>query len=795
MRKIALFALALLVLISAGRSGRSQITSRDRILRAVDATEVATVRGTAHPLARPQFDQGRKDPGDMIHGSITFRLSSAQQADLERLLQDQQDPSSPNYHRWLTPEQYAARFGMSSSDLAKVSSWLQSQGLNVEEISRNHNEISFSGSVGQVEYAFKTELHKYVVKGEQHFANAKDVSLPAAFSAEVLGVRGLNDFRPKPRAKPGPRFTSNLSGNHFVIPGDFWTIYDVPNATYDGTGQKIAVAGQTAINLSDIDAFRAASGLAKNDPTVQCVPNTGNCAVVSSGDLSEADLDTEWAGGIAPGATIVYVTVGNNTSFSVFDALHYAVQNNVAPVISISYGDCESDMGSSTTLMFQQWAQQANAQGQTISGPSGDSGAADCDLTVSTHGYQVDVPASIPEVTGVGGTQFTGDGGTCASSCPGNVAPADLPYWSGSSSLTSGASALQYIPEMGWNDTSPGNLSASGGGASIFFGKPTWQTGAGVPADGKRDVPDIALSADPSHDPYLICSGGDCVSGFRDSSNNLDAVGGTSVGAPIFAGIVAIINQATAAPAGQGNANPTLYSLAGTTVFNDITSGNNSVPCTSGTTDCPAGTTTIGFNAGPGYDQVTGLGSPNISTLISAWPGLSKAQAFNIGVSPLSVTVSAGQSASAGIAVSGTNGFSGAVALSCSIASTPAGASCSINPSSINLGTSTPSGPATLNIKTAAASAALTKHELTFIASLLVFPGVAIFLLPKGTRKAKLLGLTTLCIFGFGLACGGGSSNSTQQKSPGTPAGTYVVTVTGTSGSTTHTATVSVTVQ
>src|SRR6266568_1884612 len=191
---------ALLLIFAA--PGSTQVSSRDRIFRPVDAAQTAVVRGTAHPLAGTQFDQGRTDPSQALHGvSLTFRLSPVQQADLDSLLRQQQDPSSLNYRKWLTPEQYAARFGMTQNDLAKVTAWLQSQGLTVDGISRNRTEVSFSGSVGQIEYALRTEIHNYSINGERHFANATDVALPAAFSGEVLGVRNLNDFRPKPRIR------------------------------------------------------------------------------------------------------------------------------------------------------------------------------------------------------------------------------------------------------------------------------------------------------------------------------------------------------------------------------------------------------------------------------------------------------------------------------------------------------------------------------------------------------------------------------------------------------------------
>ena len=352
-------------------SGSTRNASRDRIMYSVDSSRTAPVRGSAHPLARAQFDQGRVSPEHQLSGvALTFQLSASQQADLQELLREQQDRSSPNYHRWLTPEQYAARFGMTSNDLSKVSSWLQSQGLMVNGVSRSRNEISFSGSVGQVEYALRTELHRYSINGEQHMANSSDVSLPDAFAGEVLGVRGLNDFHPKPRLRTvSPRFTSNASGNHFVIPADFATLYGIPS-NVDGTGQTIAVIGQTLIRTTDIDAFRSAAGLpartSANFQQIQ-VPGTGT-ALRCGGDETEADLDVEWPEGVANNVVTKYIYAGPGTgncanrTKNVFDALQYAINNNVAPIISISYGNCEANLGKSFVLTMQQWAQQANAQ-------------------------------------------------------------------------------------------------------------------------------------------------------------------------------------------------------------------------------------------------------------------------------------------------------------------------------------------------------------------------------------------------------------------------------------------------
>jgi subtilase family serine protease len=785
----------------------------------VSAADTAAVHTTAHPLARPQNDLGRVSPAQQLSGAtLTFRLSPVQQSELNRLLHAQQDKSSPSYHKWLTPEQYASRFGMSTKDLAKATAWLQSQGLKVDGISRSRTEISFSGSVGEIEYALKTEFHSYSSNGETHFANATDVSLPAAFSAEVLGVQGLHDFRPKPRArKATPQFTSNLSGNHFLIPGDFATIYGLPSSL-DGTGQRIVVVGQTDISNTDIDAFRSASGLVKNDPVKTLVPSTGALAH-SLGDETEADLDLEWSGGVAPKATILYYTVGNSSNSNVFNALDYVIQQNVAPVISISYGNCEANLGQSFVLTMQQWAQQANAQGQTISGPSGDSGAADCELASATsaiQGLAVDVPASIPEVTGVGATQFTLDADACPSAtCSGNVAPADLPYWSGSSSLTSGASALIYIPETTWNDEATNQgFSAGGGGASTIFGKPSWQAGAGVPNDGKRDVPDIALNGSNVHDPYLICSQDffasanppialtSCTAGFRASDGkSLEGIGGTSAGAPTFAGILALINQATASN-GLGNVNPMLYQLAATTpnAFHDVTSGTNKMPCTSGTPNCPAGTTTIGFTTGSGYDQVTGLGSLNVTNLIAAWKAVSPTPDFSMDGLVSTVSTPGAQGTST-ITVTPENGFSGTVNLTCapSSSSSTAKITCALSPSSVTLsgnGVQT----ATLTVSTVAmleTPSSPRGRGLWLATGGTIFAAVIFLGVPSRRRRwPTLFCLVMMASLAVAVGCGGGSSSTGGGGGGnGTPAGTYSITVTGTSGATSHVIVVSLTVQ
>jgi subtilase family serine protease len=669
----------------------------DLISQPLQSSASQPVRGSVHPSARTELDQGAATGSLMLNRMVmTFSRSAAQQADLDALLSEQQNPLSPYYHQWLSPEQFAGRFALSASDIAKVTDWLQGQGFSVDETARSRSYVAFSGTAAQVAAAFGTPIHHYLVNGELHYANVSDPKLPWPLASVVTGIRGLNDFRPKPRAVR-PRFTSSRS-EHFLAPDDFATIYNLHalyNTGIDGTGQKIAVMGQTDLVLSDIASFRSLSGLPASVPTVVLVPGSADPGILSD-DLVEADLDVEWAGGVAPKAAITYVNATN-----VFNSMGYAITQNLAPVISISYGGCETlDFSSSDINTLVTWGQQANAQGQTILGPSGDSGAADCDfpqtstqiITSAVFGLAVDIPAALPYVTGVGGTTFNEGAGT---------------FWSSTNNASNG-SALSYIPETAWNDTAfeianGGSLAATGGGVSTLFTKPVWQVGAGVPNDGKRDVPDISLAASFDHDGYLICSQGRCVNGFGDSRGFLFVVGGTSVGPPTFAGIMALINQKTGTS--QGNVNPRLYQLAGasTDVFHDITTGDNKVPCTQGTTNCPSGTTSIGFTAGVGYDLVTGLGSVNALNLVNEWS--SSTPDFQAAVSPTSLTLTAGATANVGtstLTVSAVNGFTGTVALTCTVASLT-GTTCSVLPASL-----TNSGSATVTV-TAPSSVAATQ--------------------------------------------------------------------------------------
>lgn len=646
---LALFALAATLAGAQSPAARIGVQLSD--------SAVTGLKGSLHPLAQARFDAGQVPADRRMAGmSLVFSRSAVQQADLDALISAQQNPASPQYHQWLTPDQFAARFGMAQSDLNKVQTWLEQQGFSVDSVARSKNLIRFSGTAGQVERAFQTQMHFYTLNGEKHFAPSTQLALPSALAPVVLAVRNLDDFRPRPMILPSGNgrarsaFTSNLSGNVFFSPGDIKLAYGIntlASAGNTGAGQSIVIVGQSAIVSSDIEKFQTAASLTVKDPTQVLVPGSGTSQIFS-GDEGESDLDLEWAGGIAPGANIFFVYTGSNTNYGVFDSIEYAVDEKLGNIISVSYGACEPELSASSATALDTVLAQAATQGQTVVAASGDSGSSACyqappttsnglpPLTTQEQ-LAVSYPASSQYVTGIGGTEITS-----ANDTAGNA------YWQSKGSSDEVLSLLQYIPEVAWNDDATavaagGGLSATGGGVStLYTTKPAWQTGVpGIPNDGKRDVPDVSLYASPDLPGFLFCTSdtsdwnlsvspiqtGSCGSGFRGSASDtsLTVAGGTSFSTPIFAGMVAVLNQAEGYTTGQGLMNSTLYSLAATpatysAVFKDITSGDNKCPSSAGSTYCSSASSSS-YATTAGYDLVTGLGSLNLSALVTAWPG------------------------------------------------------------------------------------------------------------------------------------------------------------------------------
>jgi uncharacterized protein (TIGR03437 family) len=568
-------------------AGAVPAAAQDRIVQPVDGTRMTALQGHVHPRALPENDRGPVSPTMPIRrASLIFKPA----ASLDAFLAEQQLPGSANYHQWLTPEQFGERFGLSDHDIAQVTAWLQSAGLKIDGVARGRHWITFSGTAGQAARTFNTSFHRFVVNGETHFANVEAPSVPTALADVVGGIIGLDDFKQASQIVR-PQYT-NSKGAHSLVPDDLAALYDIAPlyaAGIDGDGQKIAIIGDSSLDLSDLRAFRQIFNLPYNDPIQVLVGDDPGY----NGDVVESNLDIEWANAIARGAQVYYV-YGQDVLF----AAQFAVDFNVAPIMSLSFGSCEAYNYAS----YRTVAQQAAAQGITWLAASGDTGGAECDrfaaIPQAAKGLSVIFPASIPEITAVGGTQ---------------VDDTTARYWA-PTNTASGASALGYIPEAVWNDTPfIGGFSAGGGGASILFPKPTWQTGPGVPDDKARDIPDVALAASPNHAAYQVYVYG-----------GLYLVGGTSAATPSMAGVVALLNHYLTSKSilgkpGLGNINPALYRMAQSSnnVFHDVTAGDNKVRCALGSPNCVEGL--VGYAAGAGYDPASGLGSLDVYNLVTQW--------------------------------------------------------------------------------------------------------------------------------------------------------------------------------
>jgi hypothetical protein len=720
-RQLLLFLPAIVLLLAASAWTFAQSTSpapRSRIVQAVDDSRRTTLAGNTHPMARAEFDQGAMTNAAPLRRMVlVLQRSPEQEAELQRLIDQQQDKSSSTYHQWLTPESFGAAFGPSDRDLSSITTWLSGHGFGNVQVNSGHTLIEFSGTAGMVRTAFRTSMHRYAVRGEQHLANASDPQIPVALASVVAGVASLNDFARRPAShrignfrhdaarnlttrlpeqvsgKGQPAFTINSGGStvYGVTPYDFATIYNVlplwnAGTPIDGTGQTIAIVGQTDINPADFVNFRRLFSLPLGNtatPTgteyLNIIYNGPNPGVTA--DEGEADIDTQWSAAVAKGATIDYVvSEGTEVTQGTDLSAIYIVDNNLAPVMSYSYGQCELFLGSSGNAFYRALWQQAAAQGISVLLASGDSGAAGCNTAADTgasYGVGVNGLGSTPYNISVGGTDFyTPQGGAA--------------FWNSINSSTTQASVKGYIPEAPWNESCTNTVFATsrvfsgqtteqicnsgvafadgllsvvggGGGASSCtqsngsspssckgsYSKPSWQTGSGVPSDGVRDIPDVSLFAGAGFFGafYVVCQESTNTDGqpcnLAAPTYDFAGYGGTSVAAPAFAGILSMVNQKTGSR--QGNANYVLYNLAsqqqraGTIcsaisgvpaagcVFNDITTDTIAMPCLKGSPNCTVTNSAdrygvlSGYNSGAGYDLATGLGSVNAANLVNNW--------------------------------------------------------------------------------------------------------------------------------------------------------------------------------
>ena len=648
----------------------STANSQTALPTILNATGESLVRleHSTHPLTRAGTDGGRVESSKTLKRMLLTVSSSTQtQEALDKFLEELQTSGSANYHHWLSAAEFGTRFSASHSDIESIRGWLESNGFTVDSVANSGRWIEFSGTSSQVEIAFHTELHYFRVAGKQYLANSTDISLPQSIARISKGLVSLNNFPKRPptqlfhgiagmneqgqKVTLSPNLTAAGNTNtYYVAPGDFASIYNTKPLLAggtDGTGITIAVTGQSQIELTDVQQFRSIFGLKVNDPDVIVIG--ADPGITTPRDQQEATLDVEWAGAIAPGATIDLVIAGSTDSTNGVDlAAAYAVDNQLAPILTYTYGSCEQILNNSGNAFYNSLWQQAAAEGITVLVATGDNGSAACDIPGSAggSGKAVNGAASTPYNVAVGGTQFADTG-------------AESTFWSTANS-TNYSSALGYIPEAAWNESCDssqtagptncfffpgGNFStlAGGGGVSTIYAKPGWQSGTGVPADGFRDIPDVSLAAASGHDDLVYCNslgGTPCEINSQNQVVGLSLVGGTSASTPAMAGILALVEQKNGAF--QGQINYTLYKLAQNSgarcdsssqlnptvqnacIFYDVTAGNNAVPCAGGTPDCSS--TQNGVNGfldgqatGVGYDLATGLGSVNAANLANNW--------------------------------------------------------------------------------------------------------------------------------------------------------------------------------
>jgi len=695
-------ALWLVLAFPAAITAQAQ-PSRALVVDRLDETKLYRLAGNTRPEANPEYDRGLvADDLVMDHMLLQLQRPPEQEQAMRQLIDQLHDPRSPNFHKWLTADQIAQHYAPAQEDVDKVTSWLQSHGFTVNLVYSGRMLVDFTGTAGQVRQALNTEIHHLNVKGQEHIANMSDPRIPAALAPVVAGVISLHDFMPHTmrKARADYTFTSGGVPSQAVVPADLATIYDLNplfKAGITGRGQTIVVIEDSDLySAADWTTFRSTFGLSKYTSgslaTVHPKPSSGvtNCRAPGvNSDDGEAILDAEWASAAAPNAAILVASCDNTrTTFGGLIAMQNLLERSKPPsIMSISYGECEAENGASSNAAFNSIYQQAVMEGVSVFVAAGDEGAASCDAgaTAASHGIGVSAYASTPYNVAVGGTDFSDTfAGTVNS------------YWSSANSSTDG-SARSYIPEVPWNDSCASSLLATYNGFTVAYGakgfcnsdtarqqglqavaagsggpsgcatgapakygmvggtcagyaKPSWQSAAGNPNDGVRDIPDVSLfAADGIWGHFYVTCFSDPGNGgapCTGAPSNWAGAGGTSFSSPVLAGIQALVNQKHGP---QGNPNYVYYKLAAKAAiapFHSVTEGDIDVNC-SGTQNCYGATAgnrrgpggsghglnggdgalstssqsadTSAYPATAGWNFATGLGSIDVQKLVNNW--------------------------------------------------------------------------------------------------------------------------------------------------------------------------------
>ncbi len=658
-------------LLGFGNATAAHAQATPRITGPVNESALVSIPGEVHPWARAQFDRGAAPANLSGHMLLVLKRSPEQETALQTFLASQQDPHSPNYHKWLTPEDFGKRFGVADSDVQSVSSYLSSKGMRVGRVYGSHMAVEVEATAGQIQSAFQTEIHAYAVGGKTYYGNNSNPKIPAALSSVVGGFASLNSFHAEGGSGAGTQATLNPATHtlkplytitatnpdtYGVSPADLAVIYGIPASTAQGLGGKnvnVGIVGDSDINVAYVNNYRTIFGLGAKTPIVVV---DGNDPGVN-GDAYIAYKQIELVSAVAPNANIYYYTSATTDYDSgIYFALIRAVEDNQVQVLLNGFQECESAIGDGAMQLVNAVAEEAAAQGMTFVAAAGNSGAAGCAVpgtsgSAAGAAHAINGFASSPYLTAVGGTDFyygVGSMGNYWNTTNGTG------YLSVNTNPTISNPPKNYLvgyfktgqfQEQVWNDSYSGNgnsnavngtsVQMAGGGGVSTVGldgtatpqpMPSYQsanTKANAIGGGKaRVIPDVSFFAGTgannvegyNNTAYMFCmKSSDCVG----STPQFTYSGGTEASSAVFAGAVALAVEQynSGSRFGLGNVNPTLYSQFSSIISHDITLGTNELACSSGAS-CGGGHMSV-YPAGTGYDAATGLGSFNISSFVT----------------------------------------------------------------------------------------------------------------------------------------------------------------------------------
>jgi kumamolisin len=503
------------------------------------------------------------NPDELIQASIYLRKKNQDHLDqvIQQQVADQRQP--------LTREEYASTYGADPADVQAIEDFAHQQHLSVVEVNLARGVVLVKGTSAAMSAAFGANLQRYELQGTTYRGRSGPLSIPAHLQGIVTAVLGIDD---RPQVQPLLKRPSAAAAGVSYTPLQVAHLYDFP-MTSKGTGQTIALI-ELGGGYRDTDITKYFQQLGLIAPKVVSVPVDGAQNAPTTPDSADAEvaLDIEVAGAVAPGARIV-VYFAPNTDAGFLDAITTAIHDTTytPSVISISWGGPEVFWTAQSLQAMNQAFQAAAMLGITVCCASGDQAALGYPLDFDEV-LHVLFPASSPYVLACGGTKLT-------------------------------SANDQITQEVVWNESA---LSATGGGISDVFALPYWQLGKNVPPSVNPDhrvgrgVPDVAGDADPATGYQILVDG------------QAGVVGGTSAVAPLWAGLVALLNEQLGKPLGY--LNPVLYQLENVGAFHDITEGDNFIL---------KGDDRSGYSARPGWDACTGLGTPNGTKILSVLSDLS----------------------------------------------------------------------------------------------------------------------------------------------------------------------------